>query len=213
MRSSKFFLFAPVFVAQHVLVEASPLTSDDLLGLNKIVDQAKYDVSKKSSANVSSSVPLEAFGSFRTLPLEDILKDPTLLNFTAVPYHVSGSSTSGSKISAPELETLAVAATCASPQTRIEWRSYSASNRKAFINAIACLANTPSAGRAYSPSTSRYEDFARTHQIMTPTVHGNGIFILWHRYFLYTFEQALRTQCGFTAPLPWWDETKDSGEL
>lgn len=214
MSSLNFLVFVPLFLLQHVAVEAIPLTDIALLDIGKTMDIAKYDVSNASSVNIPSSMPLEAFPKFKTRPLEDIITDPTSVNTTTVSDESSSSSLGETKIAEPEVEDSSVTASCTSPQTRIEWSSYSASNRQAYVDAIACLANLPSAGSAYSPSTSRYEDFVRTHQKMTPTVHGNGIFIFWHRYFVYTFEQALRTQCNFgNRPMPWWDETKDSGKL
>lgn len=214
MSSLNFLLFVPLFLLQHVAVEAIPLTDIALLDIGKTMDIAKYDVSNASSVNILSSMPLEAFPKFKTRPLEDIITDPTSVNTTTVSDEASSSSLGETKIAEPEVEDSSVTASCTSPQTRIEWSSYSASNRQAYVDAIACLANLPSAGSAYSPSTSRYEDFVRTHQKMTSTVHGNGIFIFWHRYFVYTFEQALRTQCNFgNRPMPWWDETKDSGKL
>lgn len=105
------------------------------------------------------------------------------------------------------------AATCdaSSVSTRIEWRDYSTADRQALVDSISCLLNTPSAGDFYAPSTNRYEDFVRTHQRFTSIVHGNGLFLLWHRYFVHAFETALRTSCGFDRPLPWWDETLDNG--
>ncbi|KAJ4396220.1 hypothetical protein N0V93_000439 [Gnomoniopsis smithogilvyi] len=215
MWSSNLLLFAAVFFVEQAAVEALPLTGTDLIDIGKVVDAARYNVSNNLQTGIPSPMPLQAFGNFRTLPLEDVIQDPTLINSTTVPDNVSssGSSIEESKLAEPELEDLSAVASCTSPQTRIEWRSYSSSQRQAFVNAIACLMNLPSAGSGFSPSTSRYEDFVRTHQKMTPKVHGNGIFILWHRYFVYTFEQALRTQCGFSQPFPWWDETKDSGKF
>ncbi len=46
-----------------------------------------------------------------------------------------------------------------------------------------------------------------------PNIHGNPKFLIWHRYFLWTFEMALRDQCNFWDPLPWWDETLDAGNF
>lgn len=209
MRPSDFSFLSSVFLVRWVLVEAAPFTDHGSLDIAR---GAVVVGSNASTAdNTSSSVPLNAFGTFKAHTLEDVIEHPTLINDTSVSDYIS--SLGESKFAAPEVKVSSAAASCTSPQTRIEWRSYSASDRKAFVDAISCLTNLPSAGSAYSPSTSRYEDFVRTHQKMTPKVHGNGIFLLWHRYFVYTFEQSLRTQCGFNRSLPWWDETKDSGKL
>ena len=102
---------------------------------------------------------------------------------------------------------------CTSLSTRIEWRNYSASDREAFVEAISCLTKKPSAGDHFAPSKSRWEDLTKTHQILTHAVHGNEIFLPWHRAFVSTFEALLRTECDFDRPLPWWDETLDAGKF
>lgn len=98
---------------------------------------------------------------------------------------------------------------CTNPQVRPEWRSLPAASQLAFVDAIYCLTTLPP--QLPAPSTSRYEDFVATHQALVQTVHGSGVFLFWHRYFLTAFESALRNECGFTDPLPWWDETLDNG--
>jgi tyrosinase len=65
----------------------------------------------------------------------------------------------------------------------------------------------------YSQAKNRYEDLVALHQTLTNNVHNNAKFLLWHRYFLWTFEDVLRSECGFTANLPWFDETKYAGRF
>jgi len=102
-------------------------------------------------------------------------------------------------------------AACSSNQNvRIEWRSYPEADRLQFIGAIKCLMSHPPSG-GFPPATNRYDDLARLHQEYTPNIHNNAKFLIWHRYFLWTFEQVLRAECGFTALMPWWDETLDAG--
>lgn len=105
-----------------------------------------------------------------------------------------------------------ISATCSSVRTRIEWDSYSDSDRQAYINAIKCLQSRPASGQ-FGQSKSRYEDLVALHQTLTPNVHGNAKFLLWHRYYLWTFEDMLRQECGFDRALPWWDETKVAGRF
>jgi tyrosinase len=104
----------------------------------------------------------------------------------------------------------AAAATCSNPRVRQEWDSYSNSDKQAFISAIRCLQGKPASGK-YAGSKSKYDDLTALHQKLTPNVHSNAKFLLWHRYFVWTFEQLLRNQCGFNREMPWWDETKWSG--
>ncbi|KAH6645540.1 hypothetical protein BKA67DRAFT_585373 [Truncatella angustata] len=49
--------------------------------------------------------------------------------------------------------------------------------------------------------------------MMTNTIHGNRIFLLWHRYYVWTLEQTMRDECGFGRAFPWWDETLDTGNF
>jgi len=107
---------------------------------------------------------------------------------------------------------IGILATCANPRVRIEWDSYSTADRTAFVNAIKCLMGRPASG-AFGQSRSRYEDFVALHQSLTPNVHGNAKFLIWHRYYLWTFEDVLRTECGFNRPIPWFDETKYAGRF
>jgi tyrosinase len=72
--------------------------------------------------------------------------------------------------------------------------------------------NKPPSGN-FPPATSRYEDLVRLHQMDVSNIHGNPKFLPWHRYYLWTFEQVLRDECGFNRAFPWWDETLDAGNF
>lgn len=102
--------------------------------------------------------------------------------------------------------------TCSNPRIRREWDSYSNSDRQAYVDAIRCLQSRPASGQ-FRQSQSRYEDLVALHQTLTPNVHGNAKFLLWHRYYLWTFEQMLRSDCGFNRDLPWFDETRYAGRF
>ncbi|ORY68518.1 uncharacterized protein BCR38DRAFT_133793 [Pseudomassariella vexata] len=155
------------------------------------------------------ALPLAQFGSFQTISLEQAKKGedlPNGFNTTTVPgnevaFKTAALSTAGS-----------VAATCTNPNVRYEWRQYSASDRAAFVDAIACLISKPPSGK-WAPAKNRYEDLVRVHQLYMPNIHGNDKFLLWHRYFIWTFEQILRAECGFNRAFPWWDETLDAGKF
>jgi tyrosinase len=109
-------------------------------------------------------------------------------------------------------DTVSTQATCSNPRVRQEWDSYSDSDRQAFVSAVRCLMGKPASGQ-FSQAKSRYEDLVALHQTLTPNVHGNSKFLLWHRYYLFTFEDVLRSECGFDRALPWWDETRYSGRF
>ncbi|KAL5114497.1 hypothetical protein ACEQ8H_007640 [Pleosporales sp. CAS-2024a] len=101
---------------------------------------------------------------------------------------------------------------CSSPRVRIEWDSYSNSDRQAYLNSVKCLMRGRPSG-SFKGAQNRYEDIVVLHQSVTPQVHGNAIFLIWHRYLLWTFEQLLRSECGFTRALPWFDEAKYAGRF
>jgi hypothetical protein len=108
--------------------------------------------------------------------------------------------------------TMATAASCSNPRVRVEWDNASNNDRQAYVSAIRCLMGKPASGQ-YRFAKSRYEDLVALHQILTPNVHGSSKFLLWHRYYLWTFEDVMRGECGFNGPLLWFDETKYSGRF
>ncbi|KAI0390786.1 hypothetical protein F5Y17DRAFT_468689 [Xylariaceae sp. FL0594] len=107
---------------------------------------------------------------------------------------------------------------CANPHVRIEWDNYSSSDKKAFISAIQCMIKAKPSGK-FTASKNRYEDFVRLHQTYAPSIHSDSTsvqthkFLLWHRYYLWAFEQVLRDECGFNRAMPWWDEKKWAGKF
>jgi len=104
---------------------------------------------------------------------------------------------------------LAKSTTCtaATLQVRQEWGDLTAAERLAYVEAVQCLMNLPSqlpAGQ-FPGAHNRYEDFVVTHMQQTLNIHGTGNFLSWHRYYTWTYEQALRTQCGYNSTQPYWD--------
>lgn len=151
------------------------------------------------------SLPLSAFnntpGTFGApLTLEDALKIGT----TKAPSF---------KVNAA----VAAAAQCSNPRIRTEWDSLAAADRTAYVTAIKCLLGNGASG-AFSQAQNRYEDFVALHQTLTPNVHSgsdfkNAKFLIWHRYYLWSYEDALRSECGYKGALPWFDETKYAGNF
>lgn len=71
--------------------------------------------------------------------------------------------------------------------------------RKAYTTAVNCILKAPSklpAGQ-YPGAKSRYDDFVVVHMNMTPSVHATANFMHWHRYYIWAYETALRTECGY----------------
>ncbi len=62
-------------------------------------------------------------------------------------------------------------------------------------------------------ATNRYEDLVWAHKSQVHTIHQSGLFLPWHRYYTHLLSRLIREECGYTAPFPWWDETKDTGKF
>ncbi|KAK6387411.1 hypothetical protein LTS17_000679 [Exophiala oligosperma] len=89
---------------------------------------------------------------------------------------------------------------------RREWSTLSKQERRAYIDAELCLMSKPSQDPAFAAGAkSRYDDFVAVHINQTLSIHGTANFLAWHRYFTWSFEQALRNECGYTGYQPYWN--------
>jgi tyrosinase len=43
-----------------------------------------------------------------------------------------------------------------------------------------------------------------------PGIHNTGIFLPWHRYFVWRYESALISECGYNGAHPYWDWSLDA---
>ncbi|KAK7189425.1 hypothetical protein DPSP01_001414 [Paraphaeosphaeria sporulosa] len=90
---------------------------------------------------------------------------------------------------------------------RREWSTLSKPQRKAYTDAVLCLQKLP----ARTPSSvipgakSRFDDFVGTHIQQANYIHYSGTFLAWHRYFTWSYEQALRNECGYNGVQPYWN--------
>ncbi|KAI1328026.1 Di-copper centre-containing protein [Xylariaceae sp. FL0255] len=93
---------------------------------------------------------------------------------------------------------------------RQEYGALSKSERLDYINAVKCLMALPNRTPAnVAPGArSRFDDFIVTHLQQTRTIHFTGNFLAWHRWFVWNYENALRTECGYKGWQPYWDWPK-----
>lgn len=115
------------------------------------------------------------------------------------------------------------AGTCSPGNLRIrqEWRTLSKAQRKSYIAAVKCLRTKPSLldSATFPGSVSLFDDFVAIHLMQTLNIHLSvgshprssipgcadrvkGIFLTWHRYFTWAYEEKLRTECGYTGEYP-----------
>lgn len=104
------------------------------------------------------------------------------------------------------------AATCATPKIRYEWRGLTDAHKAQYVAATVCLMRAAPRNGIRGART-RYEELVSVHQQMNPTIHNVGQFLPWHRYMMHVYEDMLRTECGYTGPMTWWDETRDAGNF
>ncbi|XMA10487.1 hypothetical protein WAI453_003278 [Rhynchosporium graminicola] len=76
-----------------------------------------------------------------------------------------------------------------------------------YVKAVLCLQSTPSklSATQYPGAKSRYDDFIVVHINMTHGVHDTASFLAWHRYYVWAYETALRSECGYKGYQPYWN--------
>ncbi|EPS29664.1 hypothetical protein PDE_04614 [Penicillium oxalicum 114-2] len=58
-----------------------------------------------------------------------------------------------------------------------------------------------------------FEENDRTHINYTLHTHYSGLFLPWHRHFLWLFERALQNECHYRGHLPYWNWPLWAGRL
>lgn len=98
---------------------------------------------------------------------------------------------------------------CTSANTRVrkEWGSLTKWERSEYINAVHCMQRLPpKLDPAVVPGAKhRQDDFVATHINKTLSIHLDGIFLSWHRNFVWLWETALRDECGYAGAQPYWN--------
>ncbi|KAI1108307.1 hypothetical protein F5Y14DRAFT_459776 [Nemania sp. NC0429] len=106
-------------------------------------------------------------------------------------------------------ETRALASGCSlnNAAKRRDWEALSEAERLDYIRAVKCLiAKEPISNPKWaSAARTRYDDFVALHTNVTPAIHATGNFFAWHRYYLWTYETALRNECGYNGYQPYWN--------
>jgi len=103
-----------------------------------------------------------------------------------------------------------MSSSCIKPSTRREWRTLHDWEKKDYIEAVQCLASSPS---VLTDEGSNYDDFDLTHEIIGQNSHIAASFLPWHRYFLHVYEKYLMEKCDYRGIMPYWDWTLDWQDL
>lgn len=152
----------------------------------------------------ADSLTLDEFGSFKALTIEELKEE--FANMTVIDEPATATD------DVMAINAVAPGGPCASPYIRVEWSNMRNEDRHGFLNGVKCLWDRPSKG-GFPGSTNRWEDIVVVHQRMTGEVHQNGIFLPWHRYYLWVMMRIMREECGYRGPFPWWDEVKYGGRF
>jgi len=89
---------------------------------------------------------------------------------------------------------------------RREWGDLSKQERKAYTDAVLCLQSKPPLTGHLAPGArSRFDDYVVVHMQQTPINHDSTYFLPWHRYYMWHYENALRTECGYKGYQPYWN--------
>ncbi|KAI1845478.1 hypothetical protein JX265_012423 [Neoarthrinium moseri] len=99
---------------------------------------------------------------------------------------------------------------CTDPAVRVEWRTLTTVERAEYITAVKCLATKPS---ILGLNSTLYDDFPWVHSQLNLDIHFVAQFLPWHRVFLQQYENALRSACGYSGLMPYWDWTQDAYRL
>ncbi|KAI4870243.1 Di-copper centre-containing protein [Hypoxylon rubiginosum] len=98
-------------------------------------------------------------------------------------------------------------------RVRKEWRALPGPERTAYRKAVECLMNEPQVYPNVTGPRSLFDSFGVLHYHLTPAVHNSAYFLLFHRLYVWTFEEKLRTECGYTGALPYWEWGLDAGSV
>ncbi|KAF2491901.1 Di-copper centre-containing protein, partial [Lophium mytilinum] len=107
--------------------------------------------------------------------------------------------------------------TCTSSNIAVRrpWDDLSTPERLAYISAVKCMTTLPSlTPSSLAPGArNRLDDFVYAHINVTNLIHLSGLLLPWHRQFIWSWEHALRNECGYTGYLPYWDWARHSKNL
>ncbi|EUC60359.1 tyrosinase tyrosinase: common central domain protein [Rhizoctonia solani AG-3 Rhs1AP] len=123
-----------------------------------------------------------------------------------------------------------LAGKCKNPEIRKEWRRFSRAEQAEWIRAVNCLNKKPASGKLVPPvDLSKYEyydqivpvtkdssyqdELTYVHMNLNPIIHNTGLFLPWHRWYLQSWTDALRTQCGYKGVTPYWAWEFDTGNF
>ncbi|KAI0422892.1 hypothetical protein F5X98DRAFT_105614 [Xylaria grammica] len=131
----------------------------------------------------------------QTYSQDDIISGKALQQMSKTAYDTALKRLEGSKSNCTK-ETVHV---------RKEWRYIPDPERIAFVKAVECLMEKPNVYPNVTGPKSMFDSFGVLHYHLTPAVHNSAYFLLFHRLYIWTYEQKLRDMCGYKGAFPYWE--------
>ncbi|KAF2731269.1 Di-copper centre-containing protein [Polyplosphaeria fusca] len=105
-------------------------------------------------------------------------------------------------------------ATCTAPPQRKSWHTLTRPEKLSYLSAEKCLMARPATLNLPGTRT-RFDELQMIHVRNTADgpIHGVGVFLPFHRYYVALHESLLRTECNYTGGQPYWDESLDAGKF
>ncbi|KAJ8114203.1 hypothetical protein OPT61_g3866 [Boeremia exigua] len=204
-------LLVPAAIAVSCNAFALPWTSRAVDQAVPALSLANFDTPKYARPLTLDEALSGANASVTTMKPEDLLDAKNRMPALVIPTDALLPNTSQG-VDAALHKFAKRQSVCPNLRIRIEWDASSDSDRQGYIDAIKCLMNRPASGQ-FPVSRNRYDDLVGLHQVLTPNIHGNAMFLLWHRYYTWTFESLLRDECSYNGPMLWFDETRYAGNF
>ncbi|KAI0973839.1 Di-copper centre-containing protein [Xylaria arbuscula] len=103
-------------------------------------------------------------------------------------------------------------AACTVKTQRKAWEDLTSTEKAAYIEAELCLmAAPPIAG--VPGAENIWDELQFTHAQQVDYIHHVGAFLPFHRYYVSAHQTLISSVCGYTGPLPYWNETLNVGTL
>ncbi|KAI0483823.1 Di-copper centre-containing protein [Xylaria cf. heliscus] len=101
---------------------------------------------------------------------------------------------------------------CTVKSQRKAWEDLTDAEKKVYINAELCLMEAPPVA-GIPGAQNVWDELQYTHASQADYVHNVGAFLPFHRYYVTLHQTLIETVCGYTGPLPYWNEPLDVGAL
>jgi tyrosinase len=127
---------------------------------------------------------------------------------------IMGEDTSGSdaKVSSLSNTNASQPGPSCTDKVRVEWNNLADADKLSFVQSVKCLMKATPLG-VWANATSIWDEITWVHDQLSDRIHGVDSFLPWHRYYLHMFQTLLKEQCAYTGPMPWWRETKYTGNF